>query len=191
MGSRRAALGWLAHDGTPVRCGLSPMAVSSALTVPAGMRFWWCYNAGWDAMAGDVAYRAMLALGVDGVACRMWRAACRRLYAWLGLAWVSHAAARLHVVSALHCLPRYGLAVGVKEVDRLLVALRMQQPLRMEPPECLQRSGRMLRTTLPPGVLHGMCLPPGATRCVALGRMQPAAPYGVQGVLPLRHWDVV
>ena len=109
----------------------------------------------------------------------------------LGLDWVSHAAARLHVVLALHCLPRYGLAVGVKEVDRLLVALRMEQPLRMEPPECLQRSGRMLRTTLPPGVLHGMCLPPGATRCMALGRMQPAAPYGVQGVLPLRNWDVV
>ena len=60
-------------------------AVSSALTVPAGMRFWWCYHAGWDTMAGDVAYRAMLALGVDGVACGMWRAACRRLYAWLGL----------------------------------------------------------------------------------------------------------
>jgi hypothetical protein len=87
------------------------------------MRFWWCYHAGWDTMAGDVAYRAMLALGLmeSHVACGVRHVAgCT-----LGLAWVSHSAARLHVVLALHCLPRYGLAVGVKEVDRLLVALRM------------------------------------------------------------------
>ena len=86
---------------------------------------------------------------------------------------------------ALHCLPRYGLAVGVKEVDRLLVALRMQQPLRMEPPERLQRlDGRMLPLCRCHVACCTACACHLARHAAWHARMQAATPCGVPGVLP-------